>query len=318
MRKAVTDGSKPIKGESRRRYWVHATPGTPRKSHAEGEPKRPAKARFLEPYHISEARRGELIELLAAAGVGDPESRDLFVAAIEYDIANLRRSSRAQTPAPAPVAVVEPQPVVAREHTPDSAPDTSTTTVPPAAPGPDPKPEEGRRPEALDGAPGPLLERIAASARELASQLEALEPEPLGRVAAALQDADPFRRVHTADYFRALEQELARLALAISGIPGPAGPIEGPDPGSPAVAQAPAPAPNPTPEPRIPALDRASRGFLDRVARVYEEVLEAPAEIDPARPFAPLLRLVAGEAGISLPADPGALAAAWRSPQGAS
>jgi hypothetical protein len=66
------------------------------------------------------------------------------------------------------------------------------------------------------------------------------------------------------------------------------------------------------------ALDRASRRFLDRVARVYEEVLEAPAEIDAARPFAPLLRLVAGEAGIALPADPGALSAAWRSPEGAS
>ncbi len=310
MRKAVTDGAKPIKGDTRRRYWVHTTPGTPRKPPAEGEPKRPAKARFLEPYHISEARRDELIELLATAGVGDPESRDLFVAAIEYDIASLRRSPRAQTPAPAPVAVLEPQPVAASEPAPETTP------------APVPAPEQGGRPETLDGAPDVLLERIAAGARELASQLEALEPEPLGRVATALQDADPFRRVHTADYFRALEQELARLALAISGMPGAAGPIQGPEPGPPAVTQAPVPAPilapDPTPEPQMPALDRASRRFLDRVARVYEEVLEAPAELDAARPFAPLLRLVAGEAGISLPADPGALSAAWRSPEGAS
>lgn len=306
MRKAVTDGAKPIKGDTRRRYWVHTSPGTPRKSPAEGEPKRPAKARFLEPYHISEARRDELIELLARAGVGDPESRDLFVAAIEYDIASLRRSPRAQTPAPAPAAVLEPQPVAASEPAPDT---------PPA---PVPAPDQGGTPETLDGAPGVLLERIAAGARELASQLEALEPEPLGRVATALQDADPFRRVHTSDYFRALEQELARLALAISGIPGAAGPIQSPEPGPPAVTQAPVPAPDPTPEPQMPALDRASRRFLDRVARVYEEVLEAPAELNAARPFAPLLRLVAGEAGIALPADPGALSAVWLTPEGAS
>jgi hypothetical protein len=308
MRKAVTDGAKPTKGDTRRRYWVHATPGGNRK--AEGEPKRPAKARFLEPYHISEARRGELIELLAASSVGDAESRDLFVAAIEYDIANLRRSAPAATPAPA-----EPAPEAAPQSVPDPAPDLpSGDAVTPVV-------EAQAPPAAVETTPvvGPLAE-IMATARLLAARLEDLEPEPRLRIATALQDADPFRRVHTADYFRALECELARLALAISGIRLSEG--EGPVPTRDAdplllharEAIAPQAQPVPTPPP-VPPLNRASRRFLDRVARVYEEVLEAPAELGVATPFAALLRLVAGEAGIPLPADPAALAAAWRPPE---
>jgi hypothetical protein len=67
--------------------------------------------------------------------------------------------------------------------------------------------------------------------------------------------------------------------------------------------------------PPLPPLDRASRRFLDRVARVYEEVLEAPAKLDTSGPFAALLRLVAGEAGIALPAEPADVAAAWHPAQ---
>jgi hypothetical protein len=306
MRKAVTDGAKPTKGDTRRRYWVHSTPGGTRK--AEGESKRPVKARFLEPYHISEARRGELIGLLAAASVGDAESRDLFVAAIEYDIANLRRSAPTSTPAP-PEHTPEAAPVLTRPSAPDPVPE------PPSADGVRPVTEAQPPKTAVETTPivDPLAE-IATAARLLASRLEDLEAEPRLQIATALQEADPFRRVHTADYFRALECELVRLALAISGIPLSEGEGTVPtrDADLPAIASQPDPVTVPPP---TPPLDRAALRFLDRVARVYEEVLEAPAKLETAVPFAALLRLVAGEAGILLPADPAALALAWRPPQ---
>jgi hypothetical protein len=223
MRKAVTDGAKPTKGDTRRRYWVHTSPGGTRKAQAEGEPKRPNKARFLEPYRISEARRDDLVELLASAAVGDAESRDLFVAAIEYDIANLRRS------APPAIPAAQPVPAVASTSKPQSAPDPEPE--PPSADRVQPVTETQPPTAVAETTPmvGPLAE-IATAARLLAARLDDLEPEARLRIATALQEADPFRRVHTADYFRALECELTRLALAISGIPPREGEAEGPVP----------------------------------------------------------------------------------------
>ena len=107
MRKAVTRGDEPENEGKGRRYWVRAHPSEP-KALAEGAPKRAPKARFLEPYRLSEERRGALLDCLIAAGVGDPESRDLFATAVEYDIASFRQSVAGSDPGTHPQPVLEP------------------------------------------------------------------------------------------------------------------------------------------------------------------------------------------------------------------
>jgi hypothetical protein len=189
MRKAVIDRNAPIKEASGRRYWVRAAlPAPPPEPDPEPEEtvRRPQKGRFLEPFHLAEERRAELVKLLGAARVGDTEGRVLFAAALEYDIANYRQS------APPPVA------------------------VPVAVPAPEPAPE----PVAAE----PLAEPQAAlgeSARTLAGTIAALDPAVRARIAAVLGEQDPFGRSYCGAYMEALCTELLRFAEAALTPPPP-------------------------------------------------------------------------------------------------
>lgn len=81
-----------------RGHWVSDRDADP--ARGGGTAKRSKKAHFLEPYRLCEARRAALLELLAGHAVGDPESRDLFAAAVEYGIASCRAGSRTTLPRP--------------------------------------------------------------------------------------------------------------------------------------------------------------------------------------------------------------------------
>lgn len=88
---------------SGRTYWVRRT--TPPPAEAEpaspSAPKRPAGKRFVEPYRLSDDQRAAIIAPLEALGVGDAESRDLFAAAMEYDLAGCRDLTSSQPEQPA-------------------------------------------------------------------------------------------------------------------------------------------------------------------------------------------------------------------------
>ncbi|MCU0832927.1 MAG: hypothetical protein MUC77_00625 [Chromatiaceae bacterium] len=91
---------------SGRTYWVRRTP--PPSAEAESAtaspPKRPPGKRFVEPYRLSDEQRAAIIAPLAELGVGDAESRELFAAAMEYDLAGCRdlASPEPQPPARKP------------------------------------------------------------------------------------------------------------------------------------------------------------------------------------------------------------------------
>lgn len=51
----------------------------------------PGGKRFVQPYRLSEAQRAEMFAPLEQNGIGDDESRRLFAAALEYDLASCRQ-----------------------------------------------------------------------------------------------------------------------------------------------------------------------------------------------------------------------------------
>lgn len=183
MRKAVTDRIPPVKEASGRRYWMRAAPGGVKAQSAELGGKRPSKTRFLEPYHLSSEHRAAMLDRLAAAGVGDAESRDLFASAIEYDIANARQAGIQEETAPPPSAAAEPAPE------PQAAKDKAE------------------------------LAELADTARSVAEQIARLDTAAREALGAALRATDPFQRGYDANYFEAIGVELRRVAGAAANLP---------------------------------------------------------------------------------------------------
>lgn len=184
MRKAVANGNLPGKEGSGRRYWMRAAPMAPKALPSEGPGKRPPKARFLEPYRLSEERRAALIEFLANGGIGDGESRELFASAIEYDIANARQALAREPPPPA----AEP-------------------------PVPEPAPEAPPEPPEMALA---LPADLAYTARSLAERIAGLEGPVRNAIVESLQGRDRFQRTYDGAYLEALCAELTRLADAVA------------------------------------------------------------------------------------------------------
>jgi len=69
-------------------HWVHADPPMDL-STEQDRPTSPKSSgqRFVEPCRFTDAQRTSLLITLKELGIGDDESRSLFLAALEYDLA---------------------------------------------------------------------------------------------------------------------------------------------------------------------------------------------------------------------------------------
>lgn len=194
-----------------RSYWVRAhlpdqLDPDPAET-AEVPPPRPPKGqRFLEPRRFSPAQRQRLLQALSDHHIGDEESRALFLAAIEYDLASCK------IPEPAPEVRIPP--------------------VSELAPAPLPLP------------PDPVLEELATQAGNLARSVAALDDHRRQGLRQRLEETDCFARGYGEAYFAILERELEHLASAClaltptpSLLPTPS-PAPGPPPAAPALAPA--------------------------------------------------------------------------------
>ena len=181
MRKATTEGPANAKTGDRRGQWVraHAPPSDPPDETAAP---RPPKARFLEPYRLSDEQREALLAPLIAAAVGDAESHALFVSAIAYDLAKFRQAALRSEPetAPAPITI-EPPTSQARSN--------------------------------------PTLEEIVAAADTLAVQLRGLGDTERAAIGTAMRACDRFQRTYDDGYFDALREELERMSVAVARMP---------------------------------------------------------------------------------------------------
>ena len=103
-------------------------------------PKASAKKRFVEPYRLSDEQRDAMLAPLAERGLGDAESRDLFAAALAYDIATCYELTTAQpSRSHRNRSSAEPPPKVVQA-------DAQARPDPPAARGEPPPPSRPARP----------------------------------------------------------------------------------------------------------------------------------------------------------------------------
>ncbi|QVL49964.1 MAG: hypothetical protein KFB96_05645 [Thiocapsa sp.] len=252
-------------------------PRSRRMRNAEAEPpdappqnalKRTKKAHFLEPYRLSESGRAALIACLTDQTVGDPESRELFAAAVEYGIASCRASTK-DTRIPAKVGEAAAVPAL--------------------------KPPE---PPATESTPNPSepLSALAETARLLVRGLGALDEPSREAITGRLRSSDPFDRVHDQTYLDAVCREVERIAGAASTLLDTPPALQ---PVSPSAATTAAAAP---PHPDDP-LGETARRLVRRIADAYEACFETKAETGAGYPFITVLRLIAEDAGIALPAE---------------
>jgi hypothetical protein len=106
MSKAGSDSSPSTRLRSGRTYWVRRglSPSAGKERASASRAK--GGKRFVEPYRLSDAQRAVILGHLEEQGVGDPESRRLFAAAMEYDLAGcqvlVEPPGAAREPAPQP------------------------------------------------------------------------------------------------------------------------------------------------------------------------------------------------------------------------
>lgn len=176
MRKTIPPSSRARAIESRPRApRVGETP-TASEPRARKPTERARKAQFIEPARLSDAGRALLIERLDRHSIGDPESRELFAAAVEYAIASARPKTKQ--------AVEDTAPTCAR-------PQDTASARPPIATS--------------------ALAALTAAATELERCLRALDEPTVDVLLAELRACDPFDRAHDRAYLEALARELKRL-----------------------------------------------------------------------------------------------------------
>ncbi|WP_296807928.1 hypothetical protein [Thiocapsa sp.] len=252
--------------------------------------KRTKKAHFLEPYRLSESARAALLARLTDQAVGDPESRELFAAAVEYGIASCRASTKEPRAAEKPMVATKP--------------DVRPVEKPAAGLAAQPAESPATEPATNPSAP---LSALAETAHLLVRGLGALDDRTREAIAERLRSSDPFGRVHDHAYLDAVRREVERIAEAAAALLDmpPASPTVS-APVSPSVAT---PAPAAATHPEDP-IGETARRLVRRISDAYEACFEIKAETGAGYPFIPVLRLIAEDAGIALPADDAGLRAA--------
>lgn len=223
-----------------RGYWVRDIPSPKTKpARSRVKPSSDGKKRFVEPQRLTDAQRKALLGELEAAQIGDAESRELFAAALEYDLARFQELPVEQKPAP---ELSEPKA---------------------------PEPDE-------------TLQRVTEAAGTLADRLSNLDEATRETLAAALTQADRFRRGYGAEYLRVLQEELLRIAAAA--------PKEE--------------APPRSRKPKAPRPPESARRFIQRVADAFSDCFEARPTVEGGSTFATVLTAIINATGVHIPTDP--------------
>jgi len=223
-----------------RGYWVRDIPSPETKpARSRVKPSSDGKKRFVEPRRLTDPQRKALLAELQAAQVGDAEGRELFAAALEYDLARFQELPLDQKPAP--------------------------------------EPSEPKAPE-----PDATLQRLTEAAGALADRLSNLDEATRETLAAALTQADRFRRGYGTEYLHVIREELLRIAGA-------------------------APKKEAPPQPRKPKASppsESARQFIQRVADAFSDCFEAKPTLEGGGTFATVLKAIINATGVHIPTDP--------------
>lgn len=179
MTKPGTHSPVPARSSGTRSYWVKSprasAPGTDPQISAAG---RNAK-HFVEPVRLDQRQRASLLQALKGLRVGDTFGREIFLAAIEYDLANYQQQAASEPPAPA------------REPAPQPAP----------------------------GAEDETLGQLAAAIQSVCEQIDALDEAARTNLLQDLHQGDRFQRSYDARYLSELRCELELLGQACTSTP---------------------------------------------------------------------------------------------------
>ena len=134
--------------------------------------------RFVDPGRLTEKKKAAISKTLVELGIGDHESCNLFVRAMEYELNVYREAAadEAETATPQPVRATQPV----------AAPTTESAE----------------------------LQVIARAATELAALLESLPYEAQDGLLDNLEAQDPMRRGYDQRYLQQMQIETQRLAAA--------------------------------------------------------------------------------------------------------
>jgi hypothetical protein len=132
------------------------------------------KSRFVAPYYLEDQDRAALEALMADAGLGDADGRQLFITAVEYEVGTHR-------------------------------PHLQEGTQPIAPPAPQPAPHSKADIE---------LAQLGEAAGQILALLQRTHKGARGTLAKRMSEADPFGRDYGERYLAQLELELERMAEA--------------------------------------------------------------------------------------------------------
>ncbi len=279
MGKVAPEPSVSQRTHSGRSYWVRNVLASTRDnaaadtSHtAKGVPKpTTTKKRFVEPYRLSDEQRAGMLAPLADRGIGDPESRELFAAALAYDLATCYELTVANADQVAP----HPSDEVNAQRA-GQKPAKSTAR------------QAGRK-VALEPAPAELVD-LAEVSRALAGRIDALGAEARTSLLRGLSEGDRFHRGYDDDYLAALRGELLRIALGVGTAGGD-------------VAAAPPPPAPPPPRPAVPKPSPAARQFVARAAGAFDQCFDQAPTAQAGGPFAAMLKALVAVTGVLIPTD---------------
>jgi hypothetical protein len=179
MSKVGSDSSPLARTRAGRNYWVRANLDAKIPECETRASAKVRKQRFVEPVRLSDEQRAGIIAALEQAELGDVEGRELFVAAMEYDLAECRKPGESEMEAEA--AKSEPEP---------HARNTSLKQADIDDP----------------------LNALAATAQAMVSCIADLDATSRERLLRGVEASDPFRRGYKEAYLSVLQTELARLA----------------------------------------------------------------------------------------------------------
>ncbi|MGD8208052.1 MAG: hypothetical protein PVH47_08240 [Thiohalocapsa sp.] len=240
-----------------------------------------SKKRFIEPFRYDEGQREAIGTALAAEGLADETSREIFVGAIAYDLAVLREAA-------ADVAGAE-QATAAQPREPSRV-----------------KPDD--RPAAQT--PAAIPEALARSAREVAASLGALTDEQRRALCVALSESDPLGREYGGTFLGAIGRELEHIAGTAERLASAreATASENSREGR----------RRPLRKPAIAEPSPVALAFIAHAGNVYLQCFDASPSADPQGSFARVLSAIAKTTGIAIPVDSSALERALqRGPDGA-
>lgn len=282
--------------------------------------KRAPGPRFVEPCRLEASQRAALLTALEAEGLGDEDSRQIFLAALEYDLAGCRRllaEQKLPPPASPEAVLITPSPPIAVEAAAITPPSSAT--------------------------PASALADLADLAGNLAQALAELIPAQRETLQWLLEASDCLGRGYGDSYLDTLRLELLHLqaafhfpaaglnpqaasvpstgtgletqtATANSSAPGPENQAMPANPSASGLESQATPASFSSPDlkPQAPTMTTALipppipvevQKFLRRAADAYNDCFEGEPSLAANTPFPRILQVLDDITGLTLPVD---------------